>query len=121
MDLVVIIDRKVGMPCAARQRNAPHFRHAVEHRVEGLSAAGHFNGHVNAAVRNLADTLGEIRVVGIKGVIGSISGDQTTGLLLAIVLIPLVFGFVSYLLYQKFYKLDEKTYQDICSQLDQKA
>ena len=61
------------------------------------------------------------RMEGIKGVIGSISGDQTTGLLLAIVLIPLVFGFVSYLLYQKFYKLDEKTYQDICSQLDQKA
>ena len=36
------------------------------------------------------------------------------------VLIPLVFGFVSYILYQKFYKLDEKTYADICAQLETK-
>ena len=35
-------------------------------------------------------------------------------------IIPLVFGFVSYLLYQKYYKLDEKTYEDICRQLEER-
>ncbi len=60
------------------------------------------------------------RMEGIKGVIGSVNNDQTTGLLLAMVIIPLVFGFASYLLYQKHYKLDEKTYQEICDKLDQK-
>jgi melibiose permease/lactose/raffinose/galactose permease len=58
------------------------------------------------------------RMEGIQGVIASVSNDQTTGLLLAAVLIPLVFGFASYLLYQKFYKLDEKAYREICEQLD---
>ena len=60
------------------------------------------------------------RMEGIKGVISTVSNDQTTGLLMAMVLIPLVFGFISYLLYQRYYKLDEKTYQEICEQLEQK-
>ncbi|MBR3437419.1 MAG: MFS transporter, partial [Lachnospiraceae bacterium] len=47
----------------------------------------------------------EARMEGINGIIASIQPDQTAGLLMAMVLIPLVFGFVSYILYQKFYKL----------------
>ena len=57
---------------------------------------------------------------GIKGVIATVGDWQKTGLLLAMVLIPLVFGFVSYLLYQKFYKLDEKRYDEICAQLEER-
>ena len=60
------------------------------------------------------------RLEGIKKVIASVSSGQTAGLLLAMVLIPLVFGFISYLLYQKHYKLDEKRYQEICDQLEAK-
>ena len=60
------------------------------------------------------------RMEGIREVINGVEPGQITGLLLAMVLIPLVFGFASYLLYQKFYKLDEKTYEDICRQLDEK-
>ena len=60
------------------------------------------------------------RLEGIKGVVESVQNGQTIGLLLAMVLIPLVFGFISYILYQKFYKLDENTYKDICSQLEAK-
>ena len=60
------------------------------------------------------------RLDGINNVISNVEKSQTTGLLLAMVLIPLVFGFISYILYQRFYKLDEKTYQDICLQLEQK-
>ena len=60
------------------------------------------------------------RMEGIRGVIDTVSQGQTTGLLLAMVLIPLVFGFVSYLLYQKYYKLDEVKYREICEELDAK-
>ena len=61
------------------------------------------------------------RMEGIRGVIAGVSSGQTNGLLLAMVLIPLVFGFASYVLYQKLYKLDEKTYEDICRQLEKKG
>ena len=61
------------------------------------------------------------RMEGINGVIASVNASQTNGLLLAMVIIPLVFGFISYLLYQKHYKLDEATYEDICRQLEEKA
>ena len=57
---------------------------------------------------------------GIKGVIDGVESYQTLGLLLAMVLIPIVFGFISYILYQKKYKLDEKTYEDICRQLEER-
>ncbi len=62
----------------------------------------------------------DARLEGINGVIGTVGSWQTTGLLLAMVIIPLVFGFVSYILYQKFYKLDEKTYDNICAQLEER-
>ena len=69
--------------------------------------------------------LGEItdvaRMEGIRGVIAGVSSSQTNGLLLTMVIIPLVFGLISYLLYQKNYKLDEKTYEDICHQLEAKG
>ena len=58
---------------------------------------------------------------GIRGVIAGVSTSQTTGLLLTMVIIPLVFGFLSYILYQKNYKLDEQTYDDICRQLEAKG
>ena len=62
----------------------------------------------------------DARMEGIHAVIAGVSSGQTAGLLLAMVLIPLVFGIASYLLYQKFYKLDEKTYEDICRRLEEK-
>ena len=60
----------------------------------------------------------EERMEGINNVIAGVGNWQTVGLLLAMVLIPLVFGFVSYLLYQRFYKLDEKKYDEICAELE---
>ena len=71
-----------------------------------------------AQVGQITDTA---RMEGIRGVIAGVSSSQTNGLLLAMVLIPLVFGFASYVLYQKLYKLDEKTYEDICRQLEKKG
>ncbi len=61
------------------------------------------------------------RLEGINAVIAGISGGQKNGLLLTMIVVPLVFGFISYLLYQKHYKLDEKTYEEICRQLEEKG
>ena len=61
------------------------------------------------------------RLEGINKVIESVTTGQKNGLLLMMILIPLVFGFVSYLLYQRHYKLDEKTYEDICRQLEERG
>ncbi|MBQ6036756.1 MAG: hypothetical protein IJL43_05530, partial [Lachnospiraceae bacterium] len=63
----------------------------------------------------------EARLEGINGVINTITSGQKNGLLLAMVIIPLVFGLASYILYQKNYKLDEQTYDDICRQLEAKG
>ncbi len=60
------------------------------------------------------------RMEGIKSVIDGVSSTQTLGLLMAMVLIPIVFGFISYILYQKKYKLDETTYENICRQLEER-
>ena len=60
----------------------------------------------------------EARLEGINQIISTVHAGQTTGLLMAMILIPLVFGFASYILYQKFYKLDEKTYEEICRKLE---
>ena len=97
--------------------------------VVALTSLTYLIFHVTKMTNAIADfeqqaQLGEItdtaRMEGINGVIAQVGSWQTTGLLLAMVLIPLVFGFVSYLLYQKFYKLDEKTYDDICVQLEER-
>ncbi|MBP5225020.1 MAG: MFS transporter [Lachnospiraceae bacterium] len=61
------------------------------------------------------------RLDGINSVISGVQTYQKNGLLMAMILIPLVFGVISYLLYQRFYKLDEKTYDDICRQLEEKG
>ena len=63
----------------------------------------------------------EARLEGINQVISGVSTGQMNGLLFVMILVPLVFGFISYLLYQKNYKLDEKTYEDVCRQLEEKG
>ncbi len=97
--------------------------------VVALTSLTYLIFQVTAKTNEIADfeqkaQLGSItdsaRMEGIRNVISSVSASQTTGLLLAMVLIPLVFGFASFMLYQKHYKLDEETYLDICRQLDEK-
>jgi len=53
----------------------------------------------------------------IDGVIASISSSQTTGILLAMTLIPALMMFISYKLYQKKYILDEDEYLRIVTEL----
>lgn len=54
------------------------------------------------------------KLAGIETVIAGIQGNQSTGLLLCMVVIPYVLMLISYLLYRKHYILDEAEYDRIC-------
>jgi melibiose permease/lactose/raffinose/galactose permease len=54
------------------------------------------------------------KLASIESVIAGIQGNQSTGLLLCMVVIPYVMMFISYLLYRKHYILDEEEYDRIC-------
>jgi melibiose permease/lactose/raffinose/galactose permease len=95
--------------------------------VIGLTSLTYIIFRVTEKTNEIADfeQMGEIgkittteRMNGINAVISTIEPGQTTGLLMAMVLVPLVFGFLSYVLYQKFYKLDEKKYDEIRAELE---
>ncbi|MBO7364112.1 MAG: MFS transporter [Lachnospiraceae bacterium] len=60
------------------------------------------------------------KIDSIAAVIAKVQPGQTTGLLIAMVLIPLVFTTASYFLYQKFYTLDEDRYEEICGILNER-
>ncbi len=57
------------------------------------------------------------KALDIQAVIDSVAGSQKIGLLLAMTVIPCVLMIISVILYSKFYKLDEDTYEDILKQL----
>lgn len=54
------------------------------------------------------------KLASIEQVIAGIQGNQSNGLLLCMVVIPFVLMFISYLLYRKYYILDEEEYDRIC-------
>ena len=60
------------------------------------------------------------KLASIEGVIAGIQGNQSTGLLLCMVVIPYVMMFISYLLYRKHYILDEEEYDRICQVIAQR-
>ncbi len=53
----------------------------------------------------------------IEAVIQSVSGNQGTGLLVFMIVLPAILMFLSYILYIKKYKLDETVYKEICDEL----
>lgn len=57
------------------------------------------------------------KLAGIGEVIQGVSSGQTLGLFLCITVVPFVFMLLSYVLYQKHYKLDEPEYDRICAEL----
>lgn len=54
----------------------------------------------------------------IDGVLAGVAPWQTRGLLLCITVVPFALMLTSYLLYRRHYRLDEATYQHICSELE---
>ena len=60
------------------------------------------------------------KITKIAGVIAEVQPGQQLGLLLAMTLIPFVFTALAYILYKRFYKLDEERYAEICAELEEK-
>ena len=58
------------------------------------------------------------KISSISGVISGIEPGKTLALLLCMVIIPCALMLVSYVLYKKYYKLDEDEYARICSELE---
>ncbi len=58
------------------------------------------------------------KLASIEGVIAGIQGNQSTGLLLCMVVLPYVLMLASYLLYRKHYILDEEEYDRICREIE---
>ena len=71
-----------------------------------------------AANQNLITT--EMKNAQIAQVIQNVGKGQSVGMLLFMVIVPFVLLLISYLLYKRFYKLDEETYAQIVSELEKK-
>ena len=62
-----------------------------------------------------------IKTARIDEVVKSVSSGQKIGLLMAMTLVPCIFMLLSCILYRKFYKIDEKRYEEICNEIKAKA
>ena len=71
-----------------------------------------------AANQNLITT--EMKNAQIAQVIQNVGKGQSIGMLLFMVIVPFVLLLISYLLYKRFYKLDEEAYAQIVSELENK-
>jgi len=71
-----------------------------------------------AANQNLITT--EMKNAQIAQVIQNVGKGQSVGMLLFMVIVPFVLLLISYLLYKRFYKLDEEAYAQIVSELENK-
>ncbi|MBP5601693.1 MAG: MFS transporter [Treponema sp.] len=71
-----------------------------------------------AANQNLITT--EMKNAQIAQVIQNVGKGQSIGMLLFMVIVPFVLLLISYLLYKRFYKLDEEKYAQIVSELEKR-
>ena len=62
----------------------------------------------------------EQKAEAIDALLRGVQPGQTSGLMLVMTVLPCVLMFASYLLYLKYYKLDEDVYDDICRQLNER-
>ena len=60
------------------------------------------------------------KLANIDSVIQNVGSGQKTGLLLMLTVLPFLCMLVTYLLYVKHYKLDEKEYKRICGELEKR-
>ena len=76
-------------------------------------------GFEQAANQNLIDVA--TKNAQIAQVIQNVGKGQSVGMLLFMVFVPLVLLLISYLLYVRFYKLDEEQYAQILSELENRS
>ena len=60
------------------------------------------------------------KLASIKEVLAGVDPSQSIGLLIVMTILPCLFMLISNYLYQKNYKLDEKEYDRICKELNNK-
>ena len=60
------------------------------------------------------------KLTSIEQVLASVQGNQSTGLLLCMIVIPFALLLASYLLYRKHYILDEEEYDRICKVIEER-
>jgi len=100
---------KVGSALVVAVTTASYLLFNVTKYTNGISEIE------NMAVKNgLSDN---VKTEAIDAVISQVQGNQKTGLLLCITVVPLAFMLASYFLYRKHYKLDEAEYDRICAEL----
>ena len=62
----------------------------------------------------------EQKAEAIDALLRGVQPGQTSGLMLVMTVLPCLLMFASYILYLKYYKLDEDVYDNICRQLDER-
>ena len=60
------------------------------------------------------------KLTGIESVLAGVQGNQSSGLLLCMVVLPFALMFLSYILYCKHYILDEEEYDRICKVIEER-
>ncbi len=69
---------------------------------------------------NLGEITAEEKGAEITALLSSVQSGQTLGLLLVMTVLPCVLMYISYVLYQKHYKLDEAEYERICREIERR-
>ena len=60
------------------------------------------------------------KLTGIESVLAGVQGNQSSGLLLCMVVLPFALMFLSYILYRRKYILDEEEYDRICRVIEER-
>ena len=60
------------------------------------------------------------KLASIEGVLAGVQGSQSLGMLFCMVVIPFILLLASYLLYRKYYILDEEAYDRICREIEKR-
>lgn len=60
------------------------------------------------------------KLASIEGVLAGVQGSQSLGMLFCMVVIPFILLLASYLLYRKYYILDEEVYDRICREIEKR-
>ena len=67
---------------------------------------------------NQGDITSEAKGEAITRLLSGVQSSQSLGLLFVMTVLPCILMFVSYILYKKYYKLDEEEYERICGELE---
>ena len=88
--------------------------------MAALVAASFAQEAAKPAAGSGAPLTAEQKAADISTLLSGVQHGQSLGLLLVMTVLPCVLMFLSYILYQRKYKLDEAEYSRICAELEQR-